>query len=520
VRLRDYHERTKHSEAKLRTDRFRLDFANRPVPFKLYRDLPAIPLPRELEPQGVPALDAVAMASTPGERRPTLAEIARVLFFSAGITRVRRYPGGETMHFRAAPNTGALYHVDLYVACGDLEGLPAGVYHYGPQDHALRRLREGDHRAALVDATGGEASIAAAPAVVLSASTYWRNAWKYRDRAYRHVFWDGGTLHAHLLAVAGALRLAPRLVLGFADPLVERLLGLDPEREGAIALVPLGREAGAPPPAPAPAALGLETESPSHRPIDYPAIREAHRASSLADGAAAARWREAVAGGAASPGEEAARDGRDLAGGAHGVRDRAAPEEGRLFPLAPRADRPAEPLESVIVRRGSTRRFDPQRAISYAELSTALEAATARVPADFLVTNATLLEHYLIVHAVDGLPSGAYRYRREERALELLRAGDFRAEAGRLGLFQELPADAAANVYSLADLDAVFARLGERGYRAAQLEGGIAGGRLYLAAYAQRFGATGLTFLDDEVSAFFDTSRAVMFLTALGRRVR
>ena len=41
-----------------------------------------------------------------------------------------------------------------------------------------------------------------------------------------------------------------------------------------------------------------------------------------------------------------------------------------------------------------------------------------------------------------------------------------------------------------------------RGYRAAQLEGGITGGRLYLAAYAQRFGATGLTFFDDEVTEF------------------
>lgn len=58
---------------------------------------------------------------------------------------------------------------------------------------------------------------------------------------------------------------------------------------------------------------------------------------------------------------------------------------------------------------------------------------------------------------------------------------------------------AAVNVYSLANLPPLLARFGNRGYRAAQLEGGITGGRLYLAAYAQRFGATGLTFFDDEV---------------------
>ncbi len=85
---------------------------------------------------------------------------------------------------------------------------------------------------------------------------------------------------------------------------------------------------------------------------------------------------------------------------------------------------------------------------------------------------------------------------------------------------QELPADAAANVYCLADLSTVLQQLGNRGYRAAQLEGGITGGRMYLAAYAQRFGATGLTFFDDEVTEFFSphaAGKSVMFLVALGQ---
>jgi hypothetical protein len=80
-----------------------------------------------------------------------------------------------------------------------------------------------------------------------------------------------------------------------------------------------------------------------------------------------------------------------------------------------------------------------------------------------------------------------------------------------------------AQPYCLADLKPVLARFGNRGYRAAQLEGGIVGGRLYLAAYALRFGATGLTFLDDEVTEFFSPhaeGKSVTFLTALGRTVR
>jgi len=130
-----------------------------------------------------------------------------------------------------------------------------------------------------------------------------------------------------------------------------------------------------------------------------------------------------------------------------------------------------------------------------------------------------LLDHYLIVHAVEGLVSGSYYYQREEHSLELLREGDFRAIAGRLDLGQALAADAAVNVYALCSLPAVLEHFGNRGYRAAQLEGGIAGGRMYLAAYAQGFGATGLTFFDDEVTEFFSphaAGKSVMFLVALG----
>jgi hypothetical protein len=87
------------------------------------------------------------------------------------------------------------------------------------------------------------------------------------------------------------------------------------------------------------------------------------------------------------------------------------------------------------------------------------------------------------------------------------------------------------NFYLIADLAAIVARFGERGYRAASLEAAIRGGRLYLAAYALGLAATGLTFFDDEVTRFFSpqTSPAaraqtagmgVMFLVAAGHPER
>ena len=72
-----------------------------------------------------------------------------------------------------------------------------------------------------------------------------------------------------------------------------------------------------------------------------------------------------------------------------------------------------------------------------------------------------------------------------------------------MGLRQALTADASVNIYFLADLDPLLEPFGNRGYRAAQLEASITAGRVYLAAYAQRLGDTGLTFYGDAVTQIF-----------------
>jgi hypothetical protein len=79
------------------------------------------------------------------------------------------------------------------------------------------------------------------------------------------------------------------------------------------------------------------------------------------------------------------------------------------------------------------------------------------------------------------------------------------------------------DIYFLADLQPILQRFGNRGYRAVQLEAGILGGKLYLAAYAQRLGATGLTFFDDEVVRFFSPhaeGKSAIFLVAVGHSAK
>ena len=153
-----------------------------------------------------------------------------------------------------------------------------------------------------------------------------------------------------------------------------------------------------------------------------------------------------------------------------------------------------------------------------------LDRAVRSIPADCLdPMEGPLSDVYLIVNAVDGLSPGTYVLHRDAQALELLKVENFRGLAGRLAPGQELGAAASANVYFLTDLEPALARFGNRDYRAAQLTSAIVAGKLYLAAYALRLGATGLTFFDDDVTAFFSPhseGKSVMFLLALGRPVK
>jgi SagB-type dehydrogenase family enzyme len=498
----NYHEATKHSYTSIRTNPHFMDWSNQPLPFKIYPTLAPMRLTGELHQSGVAALSAIAERVPPQTNAaPDLETVAQLLYLSAGVTRKRKYRSGE-LYFRAAACTGALYEVELYLVCGGLADLEAGVYHFGPAEFGLRRLRAGDYRGVLFEATGGESVIAHAPLTIICTCTYWRNAWKYQARTYRHFGWDNGTLLANLLAVATALALPAEVVCGFVDADVNRLLDVDPQREVAFSLVALGHVASLPPSSPAETSpLRLETVPLSQHEVDYPLMREMHAASSLDFAVEAEKWRS------------------------HTLMTDFPPPNGSVIQLAPMSDAeiPRDSIEQVIQRRGSTRKF-ARSSITLAQLSTLLDRATRGVPADFLAPPGVRLNDlYLIVHAVEGLPPGAYVLHRSRGVLECLKQGNFRADAGFLGLEQELPADAAADIFFLADLRPILQRFGNRGYRAVQLEAGILGGKLYLAAYALRLGATGLTFFDDDVTRFFSPhaeGKSAIFLVAVGHSDR
>ena len=470
---RSFHDATKLSYISLST---------KPPLYKSYPGLPTVDLPADMPSPEAATLPAVGGVVSPSQGPLDLAAVAQLLHYSAGLIRRSTLRTAGEVHYRAAASAGALYPVELYVVCGDLPRLDAGVYHYGPATNSLILLRSGDFRGNLADAAGSHAGIADAPATIVCSCVFWRSAWKYRERGYRYCYWDNGTILANMTATANALGQPAEVVAGFVDAKVDALLGLESSSEASFCLIPVGSGAAAPK-AVSPleavdsGVLGVE------RRTEYPETRALHLGSCLSDAREVKAWRDSAT--------------------TH--------ESGPHGPGWPEST----PLGSTVAHRGSTRRFarDPMPA---GRLEALLAASTSPVRADY---GGGLIDTYLIVNAAEGIAPGTYYYSPEHQRLESLEEGEFREEAGHLCFEQALGADSSAVAYFMADLDAVLSRFGNRGYRLAQLEAGIIGGRMYLSTHAMGLGATGMTFYDDAVTAFFSphaAGKSLMFLVGLG----
>jgi hypothetical protein len=284
---------------------------------------------------------------------------------------------------------------------------------------------------------------------------------------------------ANLLALAGSAGLRPRLLTGFADAELDRLLGIDGRLEATLAVLAVGQNEPGGGTAFEP--IALEVAPLSRAEVRYPIAEQVHTASRLRNEDEVSRYRA-------------------------GLPPRP------TMPVAPPVS--GEPLEPVLQRRRSVRdfAFDP---LPSSELSDLLARALGPIPADI----GRLVRAVVVANAVEGLEPGVHDFEPPAR-FDLVRSGDLRRLAGYLVLEQYLGARAAAVVFLMADLDRTLAALGNRGYRAAQLEAGIVAGRLQVGAFALGWGATCSTFYDDDVTREVapDRGDSPMLCVALGRR--
>ncbi len=487
-----YHNGTKHPNGMLLSRFHMYHPSQRPNPYKIYKNAPQIILPIEKNSLGVSTLDAISTNLYIKDAIiPDLQILSRILYFSAGITKKIKFQGLGEMDFRAASCTGALYHIEIYVICSDIAGLDAGVYHFDPKNMKLNVIRRGDYRKKILDSTANESFTKHSPVILVFTDIFARNSVKYQSREYRHAFWDCGTILANTLAITNAHKIPSKVIAGFVDLQIAQLLGLDMVQEAPLVIVPLGITNQEMPSCPDLSDLNLEAISSEYE-IEYPEINAMHDSSCLLNSSEVEAWRH-----------EMTREQKN---------------HSQLIQLEKNISN-SESIEQTITKRGSTRKFSLET-ITFEQLSTILSCATPGINADF-VNHDILSDLYIIVNAVEGLDSGSYYYVKEKNSLELLRKGNFRPTSGNLGLNQDLPYDASVTIFFMVDLKKILEQFGNRGYRVAQLDSAIAGGKVYLASYALGLGATGLTFYDDAVTSFFSPhaiDKETMFLIAIGKK--
>ena len=416
------------------------DLDRYPWPYKQYeQDLPRLELPTALPTTSVSALSVLAGAARPARTELDLAQLARLLFLSAGVVRTAESKGlGRPILFRAAGSAGARHPFEVYVAAPEGGTLPAGVHWYHPEEHALLQV--------------GPPPGAEAPAIVLT-GVPWRTGWRYRERGYRHIYWDTGTLLSQLLAVASSTGLDARLFTRFPDDTMDALVGADAVHEFATVVVSLGSGDPSVEPSGDASSGGIDVE-----PLEFPLVTAAQRAGAL--GAWGSPW----------PAGE---------------------------PVEAPADGPT--VEEVILRRSSQRLMDPKRGLTESVLTTSMAVAMRGVD----------VPHWVAVHDVEGVAPGLYRW---PDLSTPVRTGNLREELFHAAYDQGLAGDAAFVVVSAIDVSG----LDDRGYREAQLAAGLVEGGLHLAAYAQDASASGMTFVDSKIAPLLGEPVDGLLFTCVG----
>lgn len=501
-----YHQASKHALNRFADGPGYLDWATQPDPFRRYIGAPQIAL------MHVPAGDEPDYAAgfSLGRVRPArrdLASVSRVFYDSLALSAWKEY-GGSRWALRVNPSSGNLHPTEGYLLCGPTPGLCDApiVAHYAPKEHALevRAVLPGELWEALAAALPPDAFL------IGLTSIYWREAWKYGQRAYRYCQHDVGHALAALGIAAAGLGWQARLLDGLSADQVGRLLGVA-DQHGAeaehpdclLAVGPAREDPAGFGNLPGPAAEAIER---------FGELAWQGRPNTLSPSHVAWEWVDAAA-------EAARKPATPITASTRHVSRFTAPDTVRD------AGARGLSLRRIIYQRRSAVAMDGRTALArdafYRLLARTLPGP-GRVPFDVLPEPAHV-SLALFVHRVAGLTPGLYIFVRDERhaaglrsalradfAWELppdrpadlplyrLQAGDARAVAQRISCGQDIAADGCFSLAMLAEFERPLTECGAWMYPRLFWECGMIGQVLYLEAEAAGVRGTGIgCFFDD-----------------------
>lgn len=504
----EYHRRSEHSSGGYARSLGYLDWANQPDPFRRFEGAEKIPLEHPASSDAPP----YAILSRPRSIPPAEVNhdsISRLLYDSLSLSAWKQAEQTRWA-LRVNPSSGNLHPTEAYLACPAGTGLceVASLFHYDPSVHALER------RLALTEGLWKEVLSPPHAHALLAGLTsiYWRESWKYGERAFRYCQLDLGHALACLAVAAAGLGWSARLLGPLPTEVLERLLGTHeqegPEAERAQALIVIG------PPDRRPLAESFEplrsealAASPgeslgapnrlSVRHFDWPVIDEVAAATEVPPGDTI-RYGEFVPD-ASEPSAERVDEGAELS-------------------LSTR---------KLVRQRRSALAMDGATALGRGAFLRVVHRCmpTTACPPQNLLPWRPAVSIACFVHRVREMEPGLYLllrstgqlddYRRRldptflwERVdwpygtswLFLLKAGDYRGQAQLAACGQEIASEGVASFAMIGDLQSAVALYGAWFYRRLFWEAGLLGQILYLEAEAAGIRGTGIGCYFDDVT--------------------
>jgi SagB-type dehydrogenase family enzyme len=509
----DYHNRTKHHLQRYARALGYMDWATQPDPFRTYNGAEQLALvhPARWDEPSYDQLFSALPAQTIDH-----AAISRLIYDSLALSAWKQVAGSRPWSLRVNPSSGALHPTEGYLIAGPIAGLSdtAGVFHYAPYSHALERRRTLNRLQWATLTTDWPAECA----FVALTSIYWRESWKYGERAFRYCHLDVGHAIGTVSLAAQMFGWQAWLIPADADDLalllgVHTQHGVEAEHPDCLLAVVPGGSAVQSLPAtfvsPDELRVLLKQAAPAGEPNR---LSRSHHDWPIIDAVSSATrehlpaWPE--------------RSLRSPGAGSEA-------EASKMQPRPPELHLPDRglPAERIIRERRSAVDMDGGTAISRDTFfRTLVRVVPALTPQPFSVLpGPPRLALALFVHRVADVPAGLYilvRDQRHEKDLRqrldsrfvwkkpagcpealnlfLLAAGDARRYAKLTSCHQDIAADGAFAVAMLAEFEATLRSAGPAAYARLHWEAGLIGQVLYLEAEAAGIRATGIgCFFDD-----------------------
>jgi len=218
-RVLRYHQETKHHLDRYARSPGYLDWDNQPNPFRVYEGVPVTPLPllQKDPPAGHLGLFEVVDNTMPFD----LGHVAGFLELSLGLSAWKSVSGSRWA-LRMHPSSGNLHPTEAHLVLPAAEARASGVYHYSALHHVLERRAEipAELWRRIRSHLGSDGFL------VGLTSIFWRESWKYGERAFRYCNHDVGHALAALRFAANVFGWRLTCLTGLSDEDVEVILGL------------------------------------------------------------------------------------------------------------------------------------------------------------------------------------------------------------------------------------------------------------------------------------------------------